>query len=53
MSRGAIRSSMADFAAASKETGCLVANHWYFTDMGDGSPDFVFTRYIVVTKGVR
>jgi hypothetical protein len=35
---------MLDLAAASEETRCFVANLWYFTDMGNGSPDFVFMR---------
>jgi hypothetical protein len=53
MSMDEIRSLMADFATASKETGRFVADRWYFTDMGHGSPNFVFMRYIVATKSLR
>jgi hypothetical protein len=49
MSMDAIRPLMADFAAARKETGRFVANLWYFLDMGNGSPNFVFMKYIVAT----
>jgi hypothetical protein len=35
---------MLDLAAESEETGCFVADLWYFTDMGNGSPNFVFMR---------
>jgi hypothetical protein len=53
MSKDAIRPLMADFDAASKETGSFVADWWYFTDMGIGSPNFVFMRYVVATMSLR
>jgi hypothetical protein len=45
MSMDEIRPSMADLAAASKETGRFVADRWYFTDMGNGFPNLDFMRY--------
>jgi hypothetical protein len=53
MSMDEIRSLMADFAAASKETGRFVEDQWCFTDMGNGSPNFDFMRYIAATKSLR
>jgi hypothetical protein len=53
MSMDEIRPSMADLAAASKETGRFVEDQWSFTDMGNGSPNFVFMKYIVATKSLR
>jgi hypothetical protein len=53
MSKDAIRPLMTDSAAASKETGSFVAGRWYFTDMGNGAPNFVFMRYVVATMSLR
>jgi hypothetical protein len=44
MSMGETGPKMLDLAAAIEETGCLAADLWYFTDMGNGSPNFVFMR---------
>jgi hypothetical protein len=45
MSMDEIRPLMADFAAASKETGRFVADRWYFTDMGNGFPNLDFMSH--------
>jgi hypothetical protein len=44
MSMGETGPKMLDPAAASEETGGLAPDLWYFTDMGNGSPNFVFMR---------